>query len=205
MSSEKGGPARPANKDRVAATQVDTTIVQKVLGKGALALESTAERLRRMQRQSEPRPPQSPPPAVPGARPGSANPPPRAAGPPADPHRPGPSAGTAMAPRPPASGARSSWPTGDRAQARAGAATGEPDGPSGKIQHDSRGNAVWNWAVSASAHALESTSRLLKRLEAPELQIDEKPPSELSIEDSDPGGGYDPYSKGGKGLPRGKR
>jgi len=42
--------------------------------------------------------------------------------------------------------------------------------------------------------AIESTSRLLKRLEVPELSVEEKPKG-LELEKSDPGGGYDPYNQ----------
>jgi hypothetical protein len=69
----------------------------------------------------------------------------------------------------------------------------------GRIEHDSRGSAVWNWAVETGAHALESTSRLLKRLETPALTLDEKPadsPSKQSPVERDTGGGYDPYNRG---------
>jgi hypothetical protein len=66
------------------------------------------------------------------------------------------------------------------------------------IKHDSRGNAVWNWAASVGAAALESTSRLLKRLENPELSIDDKP-KELELEERKTGGGYDPYNGGKRG------
>ncbi|MGD9599531.1 MAG: hypothetical protein AB7G76_16430 [Steroidobacteraceae bacterium] len=70
------------------------------------------------------------------------------------------------------------------------AAPGE--GPSGRVRHDERGNAVWDLAVSTGVFALESTSKLLKRLDAPELKIDDDP--ELKLED-DKGGGYDPYNR----------
>jgi hypothetical protein len=74
--------------------------------------------------------------------------------------------------------------------------------PSGRVAHDARGNAIWNWATEASAIALESTSRLLKKLEIPELSVDDKPQG-LSLEERDPGGGYDPYNRGKGG--QGKR
>jgi len=41
----------------------------------------------------------------------------------------------------------------------------------GGVKHDSRGNAVWQWAADSGRHALDSTSRLLKRLEVPGLAI----------------------------------
>jgi len=63
---------------------------------------------------------------------------------------------------------------------------------SGRVRHDERGNAVWDIAVATGVFALESTSRLLKRLEAPELRIEDD--KELKLED-DKGGGYDPYNR----------
>jgi hypothetical protein len=76
---------------------------------------------------------------------------------------------------------------------------GEPascDGPAGKIEHDARGSAVWNWAIETGTHAIESTQRLLKRLEKPELSLEQKPkPRSVELE-RDSGGGYDPYNQG---------
>ena len=69
-----------------------------------------------------------------------------------------------------------------------------PQTPSGRVGHDSRGNAVWNWAAEAGALALESTSRLLKKLEVPELAVEDKPRG-LELEEPQPGGGYDPYNR----------
>jgi hypothetical protein len=37
--------------------------------------------------------------------------------------------------------------------------------PSGRVRHDASGRAVWEWAVESGRHAIESTSRLLKRLD----------------------------------------
>jgi len=70
------------------------------------------------------------------------------------------------------------------------AAPGEAE--SGRVRHDERGNAVWDIAVATGVFALESTSRLLKRLDAPELRIEDD--KELELGD-DKGGGYDPYDR----------
>jgi hypothetical protein len=67
-------------------------------------------------------------------------------------------------------------------------------GRSGRIVHDERGNAIWDWVKETSRIAIDSTSRLLKRLEVPELKVEETPDDPLSLEaERDPGGGYDPY------------
>ena len=67
-------------------------------------------------------------------------------------------------------------------------------GRSGRIVHDERGNAIWDWVKETSRIAIDSTSRLLKRLEVPELKVEDTPNDPLSLEaDRDPGGGYDPY------------
>ena len=82
-------------------------------------------------------------------------------------------------------------------------------GKSGRIVHDERGNAVWDWIKETSRIAIDSTSRLLKRLEVPELKVeDTQKNNELSLEaDRDAGGGYNPYggsTGGGKSTgPRG--
>jgi hypothetical protein len=70
-----------------------------------------------------------------------------------------------------------------------------PDASRGRVVHDSRGNAVWQWVKDTGRHAIESTSALLKKLELPELKVqDHKDDNELRLEDDvDAGGGYDPY------------
>jgi hypothetical protein len=75
----------------------------------------------------------------------------------------------------------------------------------GRVVHDSRGNAVWDWLKETSRVAIESTSRLLRRLEVPELQMEDEKDRELRIEsERDLGGGYDPYNQSTKPL-RSKR
>jgi hypothetical protein len=65
---------------------------------------------------------------------------------------------------------------------------------SGRIVHDERGNAVWDWLKDTARIAIDSTSRLLKRLEVPELKMEDTRNEELRIEsDRDVGGGYNPY------------
>jgi hypothetical protein len=83
-----------------------------------------------------------------------------------------------------------------------------PRAQPGAVQHDARGNAVWQWAVDTGKQAIESTSRLLRRLELPGLSLEgdetEKKPTEskkLSIE-PDTGGGYDPYGRSTANKPR---
>jgi hypothetical protein len=80
-------------------------------------------------------------------------------------------------------------------------------GKSGRVIHDERGNAVWDWIKETSRIAIDSTSRLLKRLEVPELKVeDTQPNNELSLEaDRDAGGGYDPYGGSTSGKPGSSR
>ena len=70
-----------------------------------------------------------------------------------------------------------------------------PENSGGRVVHDARGHAVWQWAKDAARAALESTSMLLKKLEVPDLKVeDHKEDNELRLEeDVDKGGGYDPY------------
>jgi hypothetical protein len=62
----------------------------------------------------------------------------------------------------------------------------------GVVEHDKRGNAVWKWAVDSGRDMLDSTSKLLKRLEVPGLSIDGTDPA-LETLSVDRHAGYDPY------------
>jgi hypothetical protein len=45
---------------------------------------------------------------------------------------------------------------------------------SGGVQHDARGNAVWQWATETARHALASTSQLLRRLDVSSLSLEDE-------------------------------
>ena len=79
-------------------------------------------------------------------------------------------------------------------------------GPSsGRVVHDERGNAVWDWIAKTGRSAIESTSMLLKKLEVPELKIEDSGESkELALEEEKAGGGYDPYGKRNAARPAAK-
>jgi hypothetical protein len=76
----------------------------------------------------------------------------------------------------------------------------------GRVVHDSRGNAVWDWLKESGRIAIESTSRLLRKLEMPELKVEDNKDEELRLEsDRDPVGGYDPYNQGKPSRNRGRK
>jgi len=114
-------------------------------------------------------------------------------------------AGGAAAPRSAASPARPAG-TASRsgaalpaATAAKGAATaGQPGSQTGKVVHDERGNAVWDWLKQTGRNAIESTTRMLRKLESPELKVEQTHEEELRIQPDDDqcaGGGYDPYNQ----------
>jgi hypothetical protein len=85
---------------------------------------------------------------------------------------------------------------------------GKPGAPrgSGRVVHDERGNAVWDFLATTSRIALEATSRLLKKLEAPELKIEDSKDEELRImPEPGSGSGYDPYNQATKPSKSGRK
>jgi hypothetical protein len=54
----------------------------------------------------------------------------------------------------------------------------KPPVRTGQVRHDAGGRAIWEWAIESGKHALDSTSRLLKKLDITSLRVlgeDEKP------------------------------
>ena len=102
--------------------------------------------------------------------------------------KPTPRPGVTSAPRPAVPPART-------APAAPGARTGG-EGATGKVVHDDRGNAVWDWVKQTGKHAIESTTRMLRKLEVPELKFEDAKDEQLRImPDPSTGSGYDPYNQ----------
>ena len=100
--------------------------------------------------------------------------------------------------RPPGSAAAKPGAQGPAARAGAVGPSARPSaaGSSGKVVHDDRGHAVWQWVKQTSRIAIESTSRLLRKLEAPDLKVEDTKDEQLRImSDPSAGGGYDPYNQ----------
>jgi hypothetical protein len=100
--------------------------------------------------------------------------------------------------RPAGTGSRSGPSTPAAAPVKATAHPGQPAPQTGKVVHDERGNAVWDWLKQTGRNAIESTTRMLRKLESPELKVEQTHEEELRIQpDSDncTGGGYDPYNQ----------
>jgi hypothetical protein len=74
----------------------------------------------------------------------------------------------------------------------------QPPPTTGRVVHDERGNAVWDWLKQTGRSAIESTTRMLRKLEAPELEVEQTHEEELRIQPDNGnsgGGGYDPYNQ----------
>jgi hypothetical protein len=109
--------------------------------------------------------------------------------------------GASPAPRPAVPPARAAMPANPSGRpAPAPGRRGNVDElPTGKVVHDDRGNAIWDWMKTTGRHAIESTSRLLRKLELPELKFEDPKDEELRVmPDPSTGGGYDPYNQSTK-------
>lgn len=79
--------------------------------------------------------------------------------------------------------------------------------PAGRVRHDERGVAVWDWAVASGEFQTLSTTVAMKKLEVADLKIEETaktPKLSLEAAGRDTGGGFDPYNQRGSGKREGE-
>jgi hypothetical protein len=79
--------------------------------------------------------------------------------------------------------------------------------PAGRVRHDERGVAVWDWAVATGEFATLSATHALKKLSIDDLKIEETsktPGLGLKKTGRDQGGGSDPYNQRGSGKREGE-
>jgi hypothetical protein len=78
--------------------------------------------------------------------------------------------------------------------------------PSGRVRHDERGMAVWDWAVASGEFDSLSQTAALKKLGVADLKIEDSKTPELKLESAgrDKGGGFDPYNQRGSGKRQGE-
>jgi hypothetical protein len=80
---------------------------------------------------------------------------------------------------------------------------------SGRVRHDDRGTAVWDWALGTGVFDALSSSGLIRRLDVADLKVQESPGLALAVAGRDAGGGGDPYNFRGvesrAAAPRGTR
>lgn len=53
----------------------------------------------------------------------------------------------------------------------AGSPSDKKPRPTGRVRHDSGGRAIWEWAIESGRHAIDSTSRLLQKLDLSGLRL----------------------------------
>lgn len=69
----------------------------------------------------------------------------------------------------------------------------------GRVKHDDRGNAIWEWAVSTGAMVVETSTQRMKKLDNPTLSlIDDSRPDGGPVKENPRGTvqGYSPYDSG---------
>jgi hypothetical protein len=76
------------------------------------------------------------------------------------------------------------------------------DRPAGRVRHDERGMAVWDWAVASGEFAALSATNMMKKLDINDLKIEETQSAIRALAQPvgrDVGGGGDPYNQRGSG------
>jgi hypothetical protein len=73
--------------------------------------------------------------------------------------------------------------------------------PAGRVRHDDRGMAVWDFAVASGEFATLSATNMMKKLDVADLSIDETQGGLKAIQPKgrDAAGGGDPYNQRGNG------
>ena len=81
----------------------------------------------------------------------------------------------------------------------------------GRVRHDDRGNAIWEWAVTTGKFSVDTSTQRLKKLDNSTLSLAEDAPTPLELVKRNPLGtvkGYSPYDSGvlakKEGAPRKK-
>ena len=64
----------------------------------------------------------------------------------------------------------------------------------GRVRHDDRGNAVWDWSLDTGVFDALSSSALIRHLDVADLKMQGSPGLALPIAGHDAGGGGDPYN-----------
>ena len=75
----------------------------------------------------------------------------------------------------------------------------EVDNLAGRVKHDDRGNAVWEWASNTDGAATDSTQPRLKKLDNPTLALTDEAVAPPGAVKQNPHGtvkGYSPYDSG---------
>jgi hypothetical protein len=71
--------------------------------------------------------------------------------------------------------------------------------PSGRVQFDDRGNAIWEWSVATGASGREASTQRMHKLENSSLSLADDAPTPAELTLANPLGtkhGYDPYESG---------
>lgn len=76
----------------------------------------------------------------------------------------------------------------------------------GRVRHDERGVAVWDWAVATGEFATLSATNVMRKLDFGDLKIEETQRSVKAMQPvgRDQGGGGDPYNTRGAGQRTGE-
>lgn len=77
------------------------------------------------------------------------------------------------------------------------------DRPAGRVRHDERGMAVWDWAVASGEFAALSATHMMKKLSIDDLKIEETQ-SAIRALAQPAGGGGDPYNQRATGPSAGE-